>query len=161
MKALILVFVLFSSTTFASTQYEIEAFCQDLNTILQKVQVHSANIANHKTTRTVEGGHYKRRIISECKNGHCQVSLANTPPVMKYLPDHPDANETGYVAFPDFSIHEEKAYLIKAQNAYDLVVGNMPVKSVELLKGRKLDKCFESYAFFKEQFDFQAYLGRR
>ena len=161
MKVLTFVSLLLSSTTFANTEYKVETFCQDLNVIIQKVQVHSGNIANHQTTRTVEGGHYKRKMLSECKNGHCQVSFDNSPPMMKYLPNHPDSNENGYVAFPSFSIHEEKAHLIKAKNAYDLVVANMPVKSVELLKGHKLDKCYENYAFFKEQFDFQAYLGRR
>jgi flagellar basal-body rod protein FlgC len=161
MKISILIFAILSSTAFATTGYEVETFCQNLNVILQKVQIHSGNIANNQTTRTIEGGYYKRKILSGCKNGHCKVSLDNTPPILKYLPNHPDANENGYVAFPNFSIHEEKAHLIKAQNAYDLVVGNMPVKSIELLKGHKLDSCFENYAFFKEQFDFQAYLDRR
>lgn len=149
------------SSSYSSTKYEIEEFCQDLNTILQKVQIHSENIVNHQTTRTVKGGHYKRKIISKCKAGHCQISTDNAPPIMKYLPTHPDANKNGYVAYPNFSVHEEKAYLMKAQMAYDLVIGNIPVEPIDLLKGTKLDSCFENYAFFKDRFDFQTYLGRK
>lgn len=161
MKALS-VLLLLSATTFASDQkYTVDLFCQDLNVILQKVNTHAFNIANHKTTRTVEGGYFKRNLVENCENGKCDIVKDDSPPLLVYQPSHPDAKENGYVAYPSFSIAEEKASLIKSQNAYDLVVGNMPVKPVDLLVGNKFKKCFEDYKYFKEQFDFQAYLGRK
>lgn len=158
----ILLFTLISSAAWAhdKTEYDIETFCQDLNVILIKVQTHSMNIENHQTTRTSEGGPYKRRIITKCHKGHCEMHEDRKSPILHYKPDHPDADENGYVAYPNFSVQEELKGLIKAQNAYDLVVGNMPVENIHLLAGDKFKHCHENYAFFKEQFDFQSYLGR-
>jgi flagellar basal body rod protein FlgC len=159
---LFLLFLILCLPTFANQdqQYSVETFCQDLNIILQKVQVHTSNIANHQTTRTHEGGHYKRLIIGDCKDGFCDTYKDESPPQLIYRPEHPDANEEGYVAYPFFSIYEEKSFLLKAQNAYSLVLSQMPVRPIALLKGNKFDQCFKNYKFFKEKFDFQTYLGR-
>lgn len=162
MRIMPIFFLLISASVLASDQkYSVDLFCQDLNVILQKVNVYSMNISNHKTTRTAEGGYFKRKLVKNCVNGKCEIVTDESSPILVYQPSHPDAQETGYVAYPSFSIADEKAKLIKAQNAYDLVVGNMPVKPVDLLIGDKFEKCFADYKFFKEQFDFQSYLGRK
>jgi hypothetical protein len=92
--------------------------------------------------------------------GHCQIEKESTPPMLHYEPGTPDSNEEGYVAYPNFSLAEEKAKLIKAQNAYDLIIHNMPTDSKALLVGEKYKQCFNNYKFFKEQFNFKEYLGR-
>ena len=153
--------LLVSSSINASSQYDVKKFCQDLNVILLKVKVHASNISNHKTTRTPEGGEYKRQVVTSCQAGHCDVIKEDLAPALKYMPNHPDSNESGYVAFPGYSIHDELASLMRAHNAYDLVVQNMPIKSIDFLAGTKLDQCFQNYSFFKEQFDFRDYLGRK
>ncbi|MBT3982340.1 MAG: hypothetical protein HOE90_13360 [Bacteriovoracaceae bacterium] len=140
--------------------YDVELFCQDINVILQRVNIASFNIANHKTTRTAKGGPFKRELISSCKDGHCKIEIDQTPPMLHYIPDHPDANKMGYVAFPNFSVLEEKAKMMKAQNAYNLIIAHMPVFTKDLVVGNKLNHCFENYQYFKEQFDFKSYLGR-
>lgn len=161
MRSLSLFLLLASTSTFAANQkYNVELFCQDLNIVLQKVNIHSSNIENHKTTRTPEGGHYKRKLIKNCRKGKCDVVTDKSSPLLVYKPSHPDAQKTGYVAYPSFSLAEEKENLIKAQNAYNLIVENIPVKSVDLLVGNKFENCFENYKFFKKKFDFQTYLGR-
>jgi len=162
-KFLILMLFIYSSILVADdkNEYSINLFCQDLNVILERVSVHSYNIANHQTTRTENGTPFRRKIIDHCLHGQCLISEDQTPPILKYRPGHPDANENGFVAYPDFSIDQERAKLIKAQNAYDLVVGNMPISSVNLLVGNKWDECFSKYIYFKEQFDFKTYLGRK
>lgn len=157
----ITLFILLSISQISFAQdYTTELFCQDLNIILQKVQVFSQNIANHQTTRTIEGGPYKKKIVTECRDGHCKIMNDSSAPILKYDPNHPDANSNGYVAYPNFSVQEQMAKLFKAQNAYDIVIAAMPIKPQDLLVGRKFKSCFENYAFFKEQFDFKTYLGR-
>jgi len=41
------------------------------------------------------------------------------PPVLKYEPGHPDADESGYVAYPNINPVEEMVNLISAQRAFE------------------------------------------
>jgi flagellar basal-body rod protein FlgC len=106
----------------------------------------SSNIANINTTRTPEGGAYRRKdivfeAIPEAKS--FGEILLNAPqkdvarvqvtdiisdrkaPLMKYEPDHPDANEDGYVAYPNINLMEEMANMIQATRAYEANVSAM------------------------------------
>src|SRR5579863_5807215 len=76
------------------------------------------NMANVDTTRTPDGGPYRRKDVvftsdiqaspfgavfqHESAQGVSIASVVqdNGPPELRYLPDHPDANADGYVAFP-------------------------------------------------------------
>ena len=40
------------------------------------------------------------------------------PPVMKYDPQHPDADEKGYVAMPNINVMEEMVNMISASRSY-------------------------------------------
>ncbi len=100
----------------------------------------SSNIANINTTRTPEGGPYRKKEVifeamPEVKN-FGQV-LSTTPqkqisrvqvtdvhvdrraPLLKYEPDHPDANEQGYVAYPNINLMEEMTNMIQATRSYE------------------------------------------
>jgi flagellar basal-body rod protein FlgC len=99
----------------------------------------SSNIANVNTTRTPEGGPYRRKDVvlesmpdaksfNEILSGQqekfqrVQVTdiLSDTKaPLLKYEPDHPDANEEGYVAYPNINLMEEMANMIQATRAYE------------------------------------------
>ncbi len=100
----------------------------------------SSNIANAQTTKTAEGGPYRKKEVvfgseparesfgdilegeldEKAQAVHAmEVVSSNKPPRLKYEPDHPDANEQGYVAYPDINIMEEMADMISASRAYD------------------------------------------
>lgn len=100
----------------------------------------SSNIANVNTTRTPEGGPYRRKdaifeAIPEQKtfgeilidkgdrNLHrvqvSDVAVDMKAPLLKYEPDHPDANEDGYVAYPNINLMEEMANMIQATRSYE------------------------------------------
>ncbi|MBT3585471.1 MAG: flagellar basal body rod protein FlgC [Halobacteriovoraceae bacterium] len=100
----------------------------------------SSNIANAQTTRTAEGGPYRpkevvfgaepaRDTFSEILEGEIdaqaqavhatEVISTNRPPILKYEPSHPDANEKGYVAYPNINVMEEMANMIQASRAYE------------------------------------------
>ncbi len=105
----------------------------------KRMESHSSNIANAQTTRTAEGGPYRKKEVvfgseptrerfSEILEGeldeHSQTVQAtevvhSDKVVLKYDPTHPDANDQGYVAMPDINVMAEMANMIEAQRAYE------------------------------------------
>jgi flagellar basal-body rod protein FlgC len=106
----------------------------------------SSNIANVNTTRTPEGGPYRRKdvvleampeaksfgeiLTSQPQRDIARVQVTDVAvdrkaPLMKYEPDHPDANEDGYVAYPNINIMEEMANMIQATRAYEANISAM------------------------------------
>ena len=93
----------------------------------------SSNLANINTTRTLAGGPYKRKVpifaemldknIGGYKDigGVRVVEIAEDPsePRMTYQPEHPDANEDGYVAMPNVNLVREMTDMLVASRAYD------------------------------------------
>ncbi|HOO63577.1 MAG TPA: flagellar basal body rod C-terminal domain-containing protein, partial [Synergistaceae bacterium] len=41
------------------------------------------------------------------------------PPRLEYMPEHPDANEEGYVAYPNVNVVREMADMLVASRAYE------------------------------------------
>ncbi len=106
----------------------------------------SSNIANINTTRTPEGGPYRRKdvvlepipeaksfgdiLMSQPDRSLQRVQVTDihvdrSAPRMKYDPDHPDANPDGYVAYPNINLMEEMANMIQATRAYEANVSAM------------------------------------
>jgi flagellar basal-body rod protein FlgC len=99
----------------------------------------SSNIANINTTRTPEGGPYRRKDVifeaipeaksfgeiltaEDSKANRVQVTdvhVDRRAPLLKYEPDHPDARPDGYVAYPNINLMEEMANMIQATRAYE------------------------------------------
>ena len=106
----------------------------------------SSNIANINTTRSPEGGPYRRKdvvfeAIPDSKNFGdvlttvpdqsiqrvqvTDVEVDRGAPLLKYEPDHPDANADGYVAYPNINLMEEMANMIQATRAYEANISSM------------------------------------
>jgi len=104
------------------------------------MEVVSSNLANAQTTRTPEGGPYKRRDVvvaaekprddfgmlleDEMDQSVHTVRLVEiqpdeTEPRLVYDPDHPDSNEEGYVAYPNVDSMEEMVNLITVMRSYE------------------------------------------
>jgi len=101
----------------------------------------ASNLANASTTRTPEGGPYRRRNVVfaadpvENDFGETLASLTeqgaregvvvtdvvedHTPPRMVFDPSHPDANADGYVAYPNVDPMTETIDLMAATRAYE------------------------------------------
>lgn len=101
----------------------------------------ASNIANINTTRTPEGGPYRRKdvVFSALPDGKDfgEIMGVNDPkadfnrvqvtdivydkkaPILKYDPTHPDANEDGYVAYPNINLMEEMTNMIQATRSYE------------------------------------------
>lgn len=106
----------------------------------------SSNIANIETTRTPEGGPYRRKdvllesmpeaksfgeILTSAPRKDIQrvqvtdVTVDQKAPRMKYEPDHVDADDNGYVAYPNINLMEEMANMIQASRSYEANVAAM------------------------------------
>ncbi len=106
-----------------------------------RMDIIAQNVANANTTRTQDGTPYRRKVVVfEEKNSQTpfhQVLLKErdrysgsgvkvtgvyedtwTEGNMVYDPSHPDADENGYVMYPNVSIITEMTNLIDASRAY-------------------------------------------
>ena len=127
-----------------------------------RMNILSANIANAETTRTPEGGPYRRRDVifgalpaqrtfeEELRNVPkpddplqakvLGVAIDERPPILRYEPSHPDANEDGYVAMPNINPMEEMVNLMLASRSYEANVAafnatkNMALKALDIAK---------------------------
>ena len=98
----------------------------------------SSNLANIETTRTPDGGPYRKRevVFQSSQSGFsdtldnrlrdavqgvkvAQVQASSLPPLMVYNPSHPDANGQGLVAMPNINLVEETADMMSASRAYE------------------------------------------
>ena len=93
-----------------------------------RMSVLSSNMANANTTRTEDGGPYRKKnvifkqVLTGEHKGGVQVDKIyedTKPPRLQYDPTHPDANEEGHVAMPNISPVEEMVNLLEAARAYE------------------------------------------
>lgn len=55
------------------------------------------------------------------------IQIDQTPPVLKFQPGHPDANEQGMVAYPGIDMLTEFVDAMEATRAYEANIGVMEV----------------------------------
>jgi flagellar basal-body rod protein FlgC len=101
-----------------------------------RMNVISSNLANAQTTRTNEGGPYKRRDVI-FKESSFEGQLASvevdgivtdpTPGKRIYDPGNPDADDSGYVTMPNVNMMEEMVNMINATRAFE--ANSIAVKS--------------------------------
>ena len=100
-----------------------------------RLQTVASNMANARTTRTEEGGPYKKQMPlleavrdgpfgSEMDRAMSRVEVmgvveSEEPPVMVHDPGHPDADADGYVAYPNVNVLEEMVDLMTTARTYE------------------------------------------
>ncbi len=120
-----------------------------------KMEVVAENLANVSTTRTPEGGPYKRKIVNlTAENASFREHLNEAVKEVKvdsiststegfktiYDPGHPDADEKGNVLMPNVDMMKEMVDMIYAARAYEAIATafdatkNMALKTLELGK---------------------------
>jgi flagellar basal-body rod protein FlgC len=77
----------------------------------------SSNIANINTTRTPEGGPYQVQEFV-CDNDRYEI-IKSHKFISKFEPGHPDADDYGYVEYPDIDLTDQISNMIKASRAYE------------------------------------------
>jgi flagellar basal-body rod protein FlgC len=125
-----------------------------------RAELLTENLANAETTRTLEGGPYRRKDVvfasaevgspfssvftSELESaGGVAVDNIVTDtrdPERRYLPGHPDADAEGYVSFPRVNPAEDMVDLMGAARGYEAnvaaisAVKDMIARSLDLLR---------------------------
>jgi flagellar basal-body rod protein FlgC len=116
------------------------------------------NIANAETTRTQDGGPYRRKdaifqtssvgsdfaseLDSQLQTGVTvsAISIDQRPPEKQYAPGHPDADADGYVSMPHMNPAEDMVDLTGANRSYQANVAaissvkDMIQKTIDLLR---------------------------
>ncbi len=96
--------------------------CADLQKAATKLQVFADNIANKDTTKTLEGGPYKR-VDVVCRELYCETNAKSDFRLVK-MPEHPNANGAGYVQFPNIDVPTQYASLTSAASEVRLLGEN-------------------------------------
>ena len=128
-----------------------------------RMDVISENVANANTTRTEDGTPYRRKVVTFAEKGS-QTSFSTvlgnvssnrgysgqgvkvdgvyedteTEMNMVYDPSHPDADENGYVTYPNVNIIMEMTNLIDASRAYEANATAFSASKSMALKGLEL-----------------------
>ncbi len=106
-----------------------------------RTDVIAQNIANVTTTRTADGAPYRRKVVTfaekrltpfdemlnrqrySYKGDGVKVTSVQEDTtsdyIMEYDPAHPDADENGYVSYPNVNIVTEMTNLIDASRGYE------------------------------------------
>jgi flagellar basal-body rod protein FlgC len=113
-----------------------------------RVQLSASNLANAETTRTPEGGPYRRKdpvfqAVLQGVGGDgtpltgvrvAGIQTSNEPFIEKFDPNHPDADPaTGVVRFPNVNPVEEMVNLTEASRSFEANVAVVrAVRAMEL-----------------------------
>lgn len=105
-----------------------------------RMNVLSSNLANARTTQTEQGGPYRRldpvfravpvatrfsELVGDPASQDAfmvevpEIREDEAPPQRLYDPNHPDADEEGFVELPNVNVVEEMVNLITASRAYE------------------------------------------
>src|SRR5262249_6831997 len=123
----------------------------------QRAETLVENLANAETTRTPEGGPYRRKdVVFESATvsspfssvfdaemhgsggvAVSQVVTDSNAPDRRYLPGHPDADADGYVAFPRVNAAEDMVDLMGTARSYQANVA--AISAVKDMIARSFD----------------------
>ena len=133
-----------------------------------RINVVSSNIANAQTTHAADGGPYKKQnvvfeemLLDGTKQKASEANLdsddaldllslrgvgvreiidSKEKAILKYEPEHPDANDDGYVAYPNINPVIEMVDLIEAMRSYEANVSafktqkDMDTQTLDIIK---------------------------
>ena len=129
-----------------------------------RMDIISENVANAQTTRTEDGTPYRRKVVpfeqrgeqvgnfssvfgkaSESYKGQgVRVSKVSEDTwndmVMAYDPSHPDADENGYVTYPNVNIVTEMTNLIDASRSYEANATEFNASKTIAMKGLEMSQ---------------------
>ena len=120
----------------------------------------SQNLANVNSTNSQDGGAYRRKTVvfaeknttsfgdillsaTHAGNGVKITKIVEdyeTPMNMVYDPSHPDADENGYVEYPNVNVVTEMTNLIDASRSYEANVTAFNASKSMALKGLEIGK---------------------
>lgn len=128
-----------------------------------RMDIISENVANANTTRTADGTPYKRKVVTfaekETQTPFSRVLMKErdnysgkgvkvssvsedtaTEGKMVYDPSHPDADENGYVTYPNVNVVTEMTNLIDASRAFEANATAFQASKSMAMKGLEMNQ---------------------
>jgi len=123
-----------------------------------RTEVLVENLANSETTRTPEGGPYRRKDVVFTEDSSIgsfssqmdsalgtsmsgvsvsEIAIDDSAPELRYQPGHPDADKDGYVAYPKINPAEDMVDLMGASRGYEANVA--AISAVKDMINKSLD----------------------
>jgi len=123
-----------------------------------RTEVLVENLANSETTRTPEGGPYRRKDVVFTEDNTIgsfsselgtalgptlsgvtvsETTIDDSAPELRYQPGHPDADKDGYVAYPKINPAEDMVDLLGASRGYEANVA--AISAVKDMINKSLD----------------------
>jgi flagellar basal-body rod protein FlgC len=144
----------------------IDASASGLTAQRLRMDVIAGNIANVDTTRTPEGGPFKRQLVvfasktdptsqnfpfmpvkikTQMQSPGDGVKVLEiikdpSPARLRYEPGHPDANSEGYVAYPNIDTVKEMVDMISASRAYEANITSINASKSMAVKAMSIGK---------------------
>lgn len=118
----------------------------------QRMNVIASNMANVNSTRTEQGGPYKRKEIifsvtplesaAGTVEGVSVVDIVESGEPFKLIhdPSHPDARNDGYVEMPNINVIEEMVNMMMSYRAYEASVSTFNITKTMFLKTLELGR---------------------
>lgn len=118
----------------------------------QRMNVIASNLANAQSTRSEEGGPYRRQdvVFTTDPQDPGQGTMSGvkvsgivkdeSPFKMVFDPAHPDADKEGYVAMPNVNVIEEMVNMMMASRAYEASVTAFNTSKSMFMKTMELGK---------------------
>ncbi|MGB9715116.1 MAG: flagellar basal body rod protein FlgC [Thermodesulfovibrionales bacterium] len=130
-----------------------EVSASALNAQRQRMNVIASNMANVHSTRTEEGGPYRRKDVifsamslqSDPDSHLIGVKVTDIVPDISpfkriYDPGHPDADKDGYVMMPNVNSLEEMVNMMMAFRAYEASVSAFNTSKMMVMKTLELGR---------------------
>jgi flagellar basal-body rod protein FlgC len=111
------------------------------NVVFQEILLNKQDLVKNDETNNLNSNLNAQTIRPLSGVGVREVINAKGEPVMKYEPSHPDANEDGYVAYPNINPVVEMVDLLEAQKSYEANVSafsahkTLDSQTLDILKG--------------------------
>ena len=140
----------------------LEISSSSLSAQRMRMKVIASNIANVNTTRTPQGGPYRRKdvifgalpaeknFLEELKAQKTNSGIRHVKvlgviedtraPKMAYKPNHPDANEEGYLAMPNIDISEEITNMMISRRSFEASVAAMNATKQMITKALEIGR---------------------
>ena len=123
----------------------------------KRMDIIASNLANIETTRTEEGGPYRRKMVvmkskpmasdfknifnSKIEGVQIEDIIEDKSPFKKvYNPSHPDADENGYLLKPNVDLIVETTNMLMAKRAFEANIAAIKATRQMVLKALELGR---------------------
>ena len=123
----------------------------------KRMDIIASNLANIETTRTEEGGPYRRKMVvmstkemdqdfdkmfnSRVKGVQIEDIVEDQAPFKKvYNPSHPDANSDGYLYKPNVDLIVESTNMLMAKRAFEANIAAIKATRQMIIKALEIGR---------------------